>query len=233
VTLSGLVWLLTKTLDNDYEVLYAGKPIDYWQQQLDGQDTAASNQAFVVVNTQIVPQLVDTMFHDTNDSRLRVWLVETLNSLPEVRINFSDATQRRMNAACEIGEFGPAAKAAISALVQAVKGTDTLIRETAVVALGKIHSDPETVIPLLTTCLDDDNLNDEAATALGYFGSLAKPAVPKIIPLLNVPDDDTRTAAAEALTKIDPEAYARVTNAIQKAKTGDAPDKSGRAVTGH
>ena len=108
--------------------------------------------------------------------------------------------------------MGPAAKSAVPALVQALKGKDTIVRGAAISALGKIHSDPEFVIPLLIGYLDDEGLNDEAALALANYGSLAKVAVPKIIPLLHAPDKDAQAAAAEALKKIDPEAY---TNAIK------------------
>ena len=71
---------------------------------------------------------------------------------------------------------------------------------------SKIHSDPDVVIPLLIGYLDDDRLDSEAATALGNFGSLAKAAIPKIVPLLKARDNDDRLVAQDALKKIDSEA---------------------------
>jgi HEAT repeat protein len=122
-----------------------------------------------------------------------------------------------MQAAEDLGSLGPAGKAAVPALMQAAQGSDPAVREKALASLGKIHSEPDKVIPFLTKYLDDDNLDDEAATALGEFGSLAKPAIPKIIPLLHAPDDDAQAAAAQALKKIDPVAYTNATSQAPKS----------------
>jgi len=214
VLLVGVVWLLTRTLGNTPQYLYAGKPIKYWQEQFNAGEPGASNAALAVVNNQVIPQLTETMFHDTNDSSVRLFLIQTLNQLPGVQIYFMEAGARRAEAAENIGELGPGAKSAVPALVQALKGSDMIVHEEAIRALGKIHSEPEVMIPLLMGYLDDENLNDEAALALANYGSLAKAAVPKIIPLLHAPDKDAQAAATEALKKIDPEAY---WNAIRAA----------------
>jgi hypothetical protein len=210
VILTGVIWILSKTLgDSQSPTLYAGNTIEYWQQQLNGKDVGASNAAFAVVNSQVIPQLVDTMFHDTNDSSLRLSLIKILNGLPGIQIYHTEAGDRRATAVSCIGEFGPAAKTAIPALMQALKGKDLAIHEVAITVLGNIHSQPDVVIPLLISYLDDDDLNDEAATALGNFGSLAKPAIPKILPLLHAADDDAQAAAKETLLKIDSAAAAK------------------------
>lgn len=172
-----------------------------------------------MANTRIIPELTDAMFHDTNDSKLRIFLIDALNQLPGAQIYFMDADGRRIDAAQTIGELGPAAKSAIPALLQALKGNDTAVRGAAIAALGEIHGEPETIIPLLITYLDNDNLNDEAAKALGNYGALAKAAVPKILPMLHAPDKDARAASAEALMKIDPEAYTNATRAAQGPPT--------------
>jgi hypothetical protein len=52
-------------------------------------------------------------------------------------------------------------------------------------------------------------LIDEAATAFGDYGRLAKEAFPKIVPLLEAIDDDARAAARAALKKIAPETAAK------------------------
>ena len=72
----GGVWLLTRTL-GEHETLYRGKPADYWSAQLNGPGASASNQANAVVSGEIIPSLVNVMFFDTNDSRLRLALVCT------------------------------------------------------------------------------------------------------------------------------------------------------------
>lgn len=199
--------------------MFGGKPIEYWQAQLNGHDVGASNAAFLMANTRIIPELTDAMFHDTNDSRLRIFLIDTLNQLPGVQIYFLDAAGRRIEAAQTIGGLGPDAKSAVPALLLALKGNDDAVRGAAISALGEIHSEPETIIPLLITYLDNGNLNDEAAKALGNYGVSAKAAVPKILPLLHAPDKDARAAAAQALLKIDPEAYTNAIRATQALQT--------------
>ena len=143
---AGVIWLLSKTLGDLHETLYAGHSMTYWHQQLDGSDTGASNKAYAVVNTQIVPQLIDTMFHDTNDSKIRVPTIIVLNRLPGIQINFFLAVARRSSAARDLGELGPAVKVAVPALIEAVNGEDSAPHESGITALGKIHSDPGVVI---------------------------------------------------------------------------------------
>jgi hypothetical protein len=208
--LSGMVWILSKTLGNaHYPTLYAGKTMEYWQQQLYGHDSASSNAAFVIVSTQLVPQLVDSMFHDTNDSSARLSLIKTLNGLPGVHIDYVEAADRRVEAVQDLGDLGAAAKSALPDLIRALKGQDAAIRAAAISSLGKIRSEPDTVIPLLIPYLEEDELDAPAAQALGEFGGLARPAVPKLLPLLQGKDKGERAAAREALLKIDPEAAAK------------------------
>jgi HEAT repeat protein len=207
--LCGLVWLLSLAL-GDRVSLYQGKPIDYWSERLNSQDATARNQANAMLNTEIIPRLTNIMFRDTNDSRLRLALVEKLNNLPGILIYCTPADSRRASAARELGELGLAARAAGPVLLQALTGNDGAVRGAAAVALGKTHCEPERVIPLLMALLDDQELNDEAAEALGEFGPLSKAAVPKLISLLKTPDKDLRHAVKEALKKIDPAAVAEV-----------------------
>ncbi len=213
--LLGAVWLLGEIL-GDHVTRYAGEPLSYWQQQLNGRDVGASNQAYAVVSTQVVPQLIDTMFHDTNDFKFRSTMVNALNTLPGIQIYFSDADARRVFAVEQLGELGSAAAAAVPFLIQAVNGKDDSVRSPAIKALGKIQRDPAKVIPVLINDLKNAAVNVEAATALGNFGSRAKSAIPQILPLLHSEDEDVRAAAAKALIKIDPAAPASATNAAAK-----------------
>jgi HEAT repeat protein len=97
----------------------------------------------------------------------------------------------------------------VPTLIQVLKGPDARLYEPAIEALGNIHSEADLVIPLLISYLTNKDLDDEAATALGNYGSLAREAYPKIVPLLKANDDDARRAAHIALKKIDPEAAAK------------------------
>jgi HEAT repeat protein len=149
------------------------------------------------------------MFHDTNDSLVRMSLVNILNRLPGVLILYEEAAARRAYAADGLGYLGPAAKSALPDLIKSLKGNDAAIRGVVILSLGRIRSEPETVIPLLIPYLEDDNLDAAAAKALAEFGGLAKPAVPKLLPLLHARDHDDRAAAIAALKKIDPIAAAK------------------------
>lgn len=224
LVLLGACWVLILTLGNKPRYLFQGKPLEYWRAQLDSHDPTVSNRAFAVVSSRVIPQLTDAMFHDTNDSSFRRSLIDTLNQLPGVQIYYLDAAARRMDAAEAIGELGPGAKSAIPALLQALKGPDPFVQGPAIEALGEIHAEPDTMIPLMMGYLDNDKLNAEAAKALASYGALAKAAVPKILPLLHAPDKDARAAATQALQKIAPEVY---TNAM---KTAQSPGTNGPTV---
>ena len=159
-----------------------------------------------MLNRTIIPELTRAMVQDTNDSRLRVALVEYLNTLPGVNIVYHTADTRRADAADLLGEFGPCAKAASPALLQALQGRDAMVRPSAAGALGKIQADPEVVIPLLIKCLDQKDVDDAAALALADYGPAAKAAVPKLIELSKVRDKDLHHAVLVALSKFDPAA---------------------------
>jgi HEAT repeat protein len=207
--LAGGIWLGSWTLGNTGEKLYAGRFPSDWQQQLNGRDAGASNAAYAVVNAQVVPQLLDTMFHDTNDSKIKLAGIGVLNGLPGIHIFYAGAHERRCRAAESLGALGPAAKAAVPSLILVLKGTDIGMKASAMEALGKIHSDPDVTIPLLVPYLTNDALNDCAASSLGDYGSLAREVFPKIVPLLKDKDKSVRRAARSALKKIDPEAAAK------------------------
>ena len=208
VLVAGTIWVLIKTL-GDREPLFSGKPLDYWAEQSNSTNVSVREEARRVLEKDILPQLTQVMFCDTNDSKLRLNLVEALNGLPGVIIRFTDADGRRARAAGSLGGFGPAGSPAIPVLIQAANAKDIVVRGPAVGALGEIHQQPDVIVPLLMKYLDDDNLNTAAAEALGGFGSVAKPAVPKLVALLKIPDKDLRHAVTESLKKIDPEAAAK------------------------
>jgi HEAT repeat protein len=83
------------------------------------------------------------------------------------------------------------------------------LHEAAIQSLGRIHSNPDVVIPLLVSCLTNDDSNEAAAYALANFGSVAREAFPKLVPLLKNGDPHVRSAARTALKKIDPETAAK------------------------
>jgi HEAT repeats len=203
VLLAGTIWALTRLLNEEIP-RYQGRFLSDWLEQAHSRDAALSNQACLVLTATIIPQLTQTMFYDTKDSRLRLALIDQLNDLPGVQIYSTTAPVRRAAAAEWLGSIGPLAQPAIPDLIKALKGKDPAPRPNAARALGDIHSQPEQIIPFLITLLDDpqDDVPDGAALALGAFGSLSKAAVPKLQELLKVPDKDLRAAAGRALKQI-------------------------------
>jgi hypothetical protein len=168
-----------------------------------------SNRAGVFLDAVIYPALTDSLLHDTNDSWIKLSLVELFNLLPGSRIYVTTAATRRTAAAWELGTCGPAAHAAVPLLIQVVKGSDSAPRSAAAIALGRIHSVPEMSIPALMACLKDGDIDDSAAEALGDFGTAAKAAVPALVPLVHSREKELRRAAVLSLYKIDPAAAAQ------------------------
>ena len=183
--LAGGTWVLSRTIGN-HETLYEGKPIYYWSIQATNQDAAASNKTAAVVFSQIVPRLTNQMFSDTNDSKLRLALIDQLNALPGIQINFAAAAGRRVQAANELGMLGPCAKSAAPALLVALKDQDEVLCESAAKALAAIQAEAETAVPALIACLVDHEGEGRAdvAEALGKYGPRAKAAVPMLVKLL-------------------------------------------------
>lgn len=223
--LAGGIGVLIRTL-GEREVLYQGKSWYYWCEQIKSQDPVAANQASLVLNREIIPRLTKTLLEDTNDSKLRVTLVQELNGLPGVNIFFQGADRRRAEAAAGLGRFGPPAEAAVPTLLQALQGQDLAVRAPAAVSLGQIRAKPETVIPLLTSYLDDDDLKEAAVEALGEYGSRSKIVIPKLLSLFKVRDKGLHHAVEEALKKIDPDAAAQAGVRIDRPPL--SPNTGGR-----
>lgn len=217
--LTGGIWGLSKAL-GEREVRYRGRSQYYWGEQLQSRAPGASNEAILVLNEEILPQLTRTMLGDTNDSRWRITLIEGLNELPGIQIYFRTADGRRAGAAGGIGDFGPPAAAAIPALTQALQGPDLAVRGPAAVSLGRLHAQPEEIIPLLIKYLDQEELREDAASALAEYGSLATAALPKLLPLFMVQEKDLHRAVIEAFRHIDPTG---ATEAKAKAMAAPAP----------
>jgi|ERR1044071_256320 hypothetical protein len=207
---AGVMWLLIAKV-GDSETLYKGKSAYYWSEQIKKPDPTVSNEAYQVLSEKILPHLTWALLQDTNDSPLKIWLIERFNNLPGVNIISITAPTRRGNAAVLLGEFGPAASASAPALLQAFKGKDEVVRSPAAAALGKVHADPDVVIPLLIKSLDDQDLAEGAAEGLSAYGSLAKAAVPKLVAMTKMRDKEIRRAGEKALSSIEPQSSAKGT----------------------
>ncbi len=85
------------------------------------------------------------------------------------------------------GSIGPAAKAAIPQLLSGTADTNANVRVGSIFALGRIHAQPELVVPVLINCLYDPSpdIQGTAVNSLRAYGKQAKAAVPALIGLLN------------------------------------------------
>src|SRR5205807_576256 len=112
--------------------------------------------------------------------------------------------------------------------------TNSSLRSNAVFALGGIHSEPETVVPVLIQALRDpsDSVRYSAVTALLAFGTDASPAVPALIELISRERKRTTTPgqhliiyawAEHVLKQIDPEAAAGANPSIRHPMTVRVP----------
>ncbi|MCH7689170.1 MAG: HEAT repeat domain-containing protein, partial [Planctomycetes bacterium] len=161
-------------------------------------------------------------------------------------------TSQSTSAAYALGEMGPKAKSAVPALREMLKSNRPRVRDDAARALRKIGADPRFVpdwsdVPRLIDELFDLRLSGDAlrllvvsgslqefrsesdlqsiretldhsesrtrmaaAWALGKIGIQSKPAVPKLLDLLRDEDQLVGVEAAQALKKIEPEAFQKV-----------------------
>jgi len=111
-----------------------------------------------------------------------------------------------------LGFIVPPAKEAVLSLLRWATNADQEVRFGAILALGRIHAQPERVLPVLINALHDpaSGVQHGAVWALQDFGPDAKVAVPALTNLLNAPYDyESRFAATNALKAIDPEAAAK------------------------
>jgi hypothetical protein len=208
--LVGGGWVLIHSLGNDV-TLYHGKPLAYWSEQLARQPPP--DQALRMLNDVIIPYLANQMFSDTNDSRMRMALIEQLNELPGVHIYFTPQEGRRVQAINDLASLGPRAKAAVPTLFQAVERKDDLLCGPAAAALVKIQADPAQAIPALIGCLLDrqGRGRPDVVEALGEFGPKAQAAVPVLVKLLaDRSSKDIIAAVPAALKKIDPDTAQRL-----------------------
>jgi HEAT repeat protein len=111
---------------------------------------------------------------------------------------FHSNFDRRMYALEALGVIGPAAKAAVPALIDALAVKN--LASSAAQALGRIGPAAKAAIPALIDALAVKNVGSSAAWALGQIGPAAKAAVPALVTALAV--QHLTFSAAEALGRI-------------------------------
>jgi RNA polymerase sigma factor (sigma-70 family) len=108
-----------------------------------------------------------------------------------------------------IGGIGPAAREAVPALLEPLAILPEEDRANIFLELGKIHSEPEQVLPVLTAALREPSvmIRRYALFALAQYGAEARPALAAIRELANDPRQDPQISnfASQALKQIDAE----------------------------
>lgn len=156
-----------------------------------------------------VPALVEAVKHPSGEVRKAA--AEALKKIDPTALvaALADALQCsdkyvRMGAAFGLGEAGPAAGAALPALLGALRDESWLVCRAATVALGQVGAAARGAVPSLIAALKDEHelVRQAAAEALGHIGADARDALPALVEALKDKDDDVSREAAEALKKI-------------------------------
>ena len=202
----GTVFVAVKEIRHSAEPTYDGKTLRVWlqafQHGLNGspeQDKATT--AIEHIGTNAIPTLLkllkDRNSADENTSAM--WGFRILGS------NASAATpdliriyQKRISGSSQyytarsLGMIGPAAETAVPYLLDSVTNptaTDSKYPQdfAAVMALGQIHADSETVVPVLISLVHSTNRGVAVVSveALGKFGPSARDAIPVLLQVTN------------------------------------------------
>jgi HEAT repeat protein len=154
-----------------------------WEKALQGADYATMHHALdalAALGAPAVPRLIDALKHE----KLRAEVVYIL------------------------GQIGPAAAPATSALVKLIDDKNDRVAHEAVLALGHIGPGAKEAVPGLLKILEsgkDENLNFTAiAYSLGQIGPDAVAAQPALLDLLGNADRYLALVSAWALAHIDP-----------------------------
>ena len=164
-----------------------------------------------------VPELIEALkveeaeFRDQVAFTLAMIGPDASPAVPALIQSLSDENPDVCYTACyALGKIGPAAKAALAALMANLNSDDSFLRLASVWAMLRIQPQDKGVaqraIPLLIEGLemqDRELVRVECAAALGDIGSRARSAVPALSKALQDPSEAVRSAAAEALQKID------------------------------
>jgi HEAT repeat protein len=161
-------------------------------------------------------------------------LIETLKTKDKAMFREGRYGAMSHDAIAALGRIGPAAKAAVPALIAAVKEEDSdpdhLTAAAAIQTLGKMGPAAKEAIPLLTELLKRNFiLSDAAIEALQELGPEAKSAIPALTHEMKSAVGWRRVRAALALCKIDGQGSQYVPVVVECLKDSDPTTRFGAA----
>jgi hypothetical protein len=208
IVIAGLPrWLATP------DSTFSGRSVEAWVAELQSGNPAGSNAAVGMATNVIVPQLLDTVHRDTRDPRLKLLLVETLDSLPGIHVDFVPADGRRALALEDLAKLGAAGASAVPELVHLLDENDERLVGHAATALAAVRGKAAVAVPALLHALrrPDGHGRPEVVDALAAYAADARVAIPDLVKLLDdLGSKEIRVAAPRALKAIDPERFANL-----------------------
>ncbi len=179
-----------------------GKHLSAWVKDLNEPPAIGSESAKAIrqLGTNALPYLLEELSnHDTGlRKRIMDWAADDGNNFQKFWWTYSDEG-RAVRAQNAMITLGPIAKPALGELVRRLN--DPSSPYTVATVLG--HIGPEALNPLLNALTNSSSeVREKAAGGLGWMGTNAQPAIPKLLTTLHDPVWHVRVGSAFALGKI-------------------------------
>lgn len=200
-------WLATPDLQ------FQGRSLDGWVADLESANQNTSHAAALVAKDVIVPKLVEIIQRDTADHPAKIALIEALDRLPGLHVDFVPAEGRRALALEDLARLGPAGVPAMPELMRLLGEQDERLIGHAATALVAVRCDPSKAVPALLRALlrPDGHGRPEVVEALAAYGPRASLAVPQLERLQSdYSSKEIRLAVPRALKAIDPDRFAKL-----------------------
>ena len=203
IALLGLMWL--RALKRPPEPVYSGHQLGYWLAVEEEYDESVWEDD-VVGDTSAVPFLIKALAPEGRAvayCRKHVW--PRLPALMQRHVQSPAAVSRARLAALDLlGKKGPAAAAAIPALLRALRDANPDVRTGAIRALGNVGTEDGAVVPAFSRALRDKDswVRHTAASALGRIRNGDPVVSTALVQALNDTDWHVRQRVTEAIGEI-------------------------------